>query len=120
MYNRAVRCIFNVPYTTHRYIIPLLTDCVPIMERVVKLSEKMAKKMLSSCNEAVAFLARMCIRTSQSLLGSNMAYIRNFEKYVPSEEQLAIGLAIRELLGEPPEGLSQGEVHSLVELMCIT
>ena len=77
MWNRCVRRLLHLPYTTHRHLLPQLMDCPSAIRQIYSRFLKLLDKMKESDNERVAFLAKMCINDQRSIIGSNLTVICN-------------------------------------------
>ena len=75
-WNRCVRRVFHLPYTTHRRLLPQLLGSPMALRQIYARFVKLVSKMVKNKNERVNFLARMCIKDSNSVIGSNLNVIR--------------------------------------------
>ena len=113
-WNKAVRRILHLPFTTHRWLLPILAKRPPLQNQLETRFLKFISSMFNSDNNIVSFISNFAFCCRNSVLGNNIAYIeycRNVDftsslstsvnivndSFVPCEEELAIAQAVREL-----------------------
>ena len=70
-WNKAVRHIFNLPYTTHRYFLPFIVGRLYVKDEIYLRTRKLILTMLNSKNASVNFLTRSNIEIQTSVIGCN-------------------------------------------------
>ena len=75
-WNRCIRRAFHLPCTTHRRFLPQLLESAMALRQIYARFLKLLTKMMGSKNERVSFLARMSVRDSCSVIGSNINVIK--------------------------------------------
>ena len=75
-WNKAVRRVFNVPYTTHTILLGQLLNTCHVSMQLVKRLRKFIDGMLVINNVIVRHMVRRAISSAQSPLGRNIAIIR--------------------------------------------
>ena len=138
-WNVAVRLAWNVPRTTHRYLIEGISGCLHPKVMLASRQVKFREQLLSSCKMGVRVLASLDSNDQRCVLGKNMAKLSrecnsNMEdltrsivksrlKYyeVPEEEGWRLG-PILEILDENLEipGLTHEESSEILAYLCTT
>ena len=75
MWNRSVRRLFALPYTTHRSLLPLLNNTCSALEQIYCRFVKLVKTMLQSDNEKVCYVASRFLNHVNSIIGANLHII---------------------------------------------
>ena len=74
-WNRGVRRMLKLPWLTHRRFLPHIAGLPSAEVMVYRRFVKMARTMISSTNEIVNFIAAMCIKSKDSIMGQNLEKI---------------------------------------------
>ena len=136
-WNVAVRLAWNVPRTTHRYLIEGISGCPHPKVMLASRQVKFREQLLTSCKMGVRVLASLASNDQRCVLGQNMAKLsrectsnmvdltpsivksrlRYFE--VPEEEGWRLG-PILEILDENLEipGLTLEESSEILAYLC--
>ena len=107
-----------MPHKTHRALLPGLTGRNPCLDRIVSLSLKNVQCMQTSLNSHVSFVANSFVNNLESIIGANSHYCNNHTFFTQTDEEVAICLAIKELLNGPPEGFTAVEAAALAHWLC--
>jgi hypothetical protein len=75
-WNKAVRHLLDVPYTTHTRVLPYLLDTLYIKEQIYLRSAKMIETMIKSNNHSIRFIANNEINNHLSIIGENWNTIK--------------------------------------------
>ena len=75
MWNRCIRRLMNLPYTTHTRFLPLLNGTCSAIEQIYSRFLSLVKTMLNSTNVRVNYLARRSINDATSIIGANLHVI---------------------------------------------
>ena len=87
-WNRCVRRALHLPYTTHRRFLPQILESPLALRQIYARFLKLLEKMMESKNKRVSFIARMSVKDSCSVIGSNVNVIMkelNCDSYVLPE-----------------------------------
>ena len=79
-WNKAVRRIFHLPFTTHRFLLPCVTQSDHIRDNLIKRSTTLFQNMMLSDNEVIKFLsvnAYFC----NSPIGLNRKFFNMYHMY---------------------------------------
>jgi len=60
-WRRGVRAIWNVPYTTHSYLLPLICQCLPLFDKLCRRSINFARLCVSHESQFISLIASYCI-----------------------------------------------------------
>ena len=74
-WNRGVRRLFNLPYTTHTRFLQAFTCTPHAKEQVFIRFYKMVRTMMKSYNHRMSFLARYMSQDARSITGKNLRII---------------------------------------------
>lgn len=75
-WNKAVRCMYNLPYNAHRWILGPLIGQPHISQQLHIRDIKFIYRMLDCPNSIVKQCVNMASRTADSLIGYKLAYYR--------------------------------------------
>ena len=75
-WRKGVRRVWDLPYTTHRYLLPLLGRCLPVLDEICRRSMIFVITCLSHTSSLVKYVAHHSIRfgLNFSLVGRNVLY----------------------------------------------
>jgi len=75
-WRKGVRRVWDLPYTTHRYLLPLLGRCLPVLNEICRRSMNFIITCLSHTSSLVKYIAHHSIRfgLNFSLVGRNVLY----------------------------------------------
>ena len=130
MWNRCVRRILKLPYTTHVRFLPKLIQCPHAWEQVSQRFVNMVKAMLNSNNKIIRFIAKSGMNNRNTIIGSNLwhitsnakcdAMLGNIKFYNLSEEESATVQVIQELrdAGQLVDNFTSSEQISLLYFCC--
>ena len=141
-YNVAVRNIFNLPRTTHRYLLESISDAHHLYVMLLSRYVTFVKMLLENDAFEVRFLSEMCLRKQWTVLGKsitkiaelcdmetspmdlNASIVKKRLKYasIPSEETWRIGI-IKDMLdimnySTSTPGLTDHEVSEILTVAC--
>ena len=80
-FNVAVRTIFNLPRTTHRYIVESLIDSSHLYVQLLSRYVTFSKSLLENDAFEVRFLAQCCISDKRSILAKSLYRIADETKF---------------------------------------
>lgn len=81
-WRKGLRTVWRVPFRTHRYLLPLISNCLPLFDEICKRSLNFIRTCLQSESNLVRNVSRHGVFNSpgSSLLGSNIRFCaRRFE-----------------------------------------
>ena len=61
MWRRGVRSIWNLPYTTHCYLLPLICQCLPVFDELCRRSINFMRSCVSQESKLISKIASHCI-----------------------------------------------------------
>jgi hypothetical protein len=75
-WRRGVRSIWNLPYTTHCYLLPLICQCLPVFDELCRRSINFARSCVSHESKLISQIASYCIHFARckSPMGSNILF----------------------------------------------
>ncbi len=76
-WNKCVRRLFQLPYTTHTRFLPLVLDTSLVMDQIYGRFLKLVNVMCYSRNVSIKFLANFCVQSPRSIIGSNLRVIQS-------------------------------------------
>jgi hypothetical protein len=78
-WRKALRRVLNLPYDTHSYLLPLLTDTLPVFEEICRRSAKFILKCFNSSSTLVKYVTRHAIDIARynSNVGKNALFCCN-------------------------------------------
>jgi len=121
-WNKAVRRIFNLPYTTHRYLLPFVSQSDHIRDNLLKRFNSFLQTWISSENSVITQLA-LNAHFSNSPIGLNKKYSKIFSQRSLTLEEQSHGqlisslLKIREQMWSVPE-FEKEEVEIMLHNIC--
>ena len=140
-WNVAVRHAWNLPKTTHRYLIESISGSLHPKVMLASRYSKFVKSLQSSPKYSVRVLASMCTSDLRTVMGHSLdkicnecdmaissdssyptpAQIKKNMKYfpVPVNEKWRTG-AITELLDKQFPGFTENEMNEIVSYLCKT
>ena len=79
-WRKALRRVLNLPLDSHSYLLPLLTDTLPIFIEICRRSAQFILNCLNSRSSLVQFVARHAITIARynSCIGRNMLFCSNY------------------------------------------
>jgi hypothetical protein len=82
-WRKALRRVLNLPYDTHSYLLPLLTDTLPVFEEICRRSAKFILKCFNSSSTLVKYVTRHAIDIARynSNVGKNALFCCNYFKW---------------------------------------
>ena len=96
-WNKAVRRIFHLPFTTHRFLLPCVTQSEHIRDNLIKRSTTLFQNMMLSDNEVIKCLsvnAYFC----NSPVGLNRKFFNVYQNRALSEEEEGLSGLLLSLL----------------------
>jgi hypothetical protein len=140
-WNRAIRQIFDLPWTSHRYWIETVSDCLHPKVMLCSRYVKFHKSLTSSRKSSVRFLSKLKEHDLRTVLGKTLSRIQqecgaaslqelnpNFVKEhmryakVPEDEQWKAGLLKELLLASgrvlTVENLEPAEIKMMIDHLC--
>ena len=116
-WNVSVRNIFNVPYTTHRYLIEPLSDCPHPKTMISGRYVKFVHSLASSSKPSVSYLARIVRNDNRTLMGRTLSKISR-------ETSIAKAALTSSIVGKglsyfPVPGDQMWRIDILKELLCV-
>jgi len=118
LYNRCVRRLLSLPWTTHTRYLPSLSGAPLSIFRTGRMFSKMWAAMKKSDNYKVRYLANTC--GAGSIIGRNVAYLENqtSECTLTQDEQCTV-TAIRELKDNMlPHLFNESETLEFCNFLC--
>lgn len=121
-WNKAVRRIFNLPFDTHRYLLPYVSQSEPIRYQLIKRFKTFFAACVSSENVIVNLLA-LNSYFCNSTMASNRKISATLNPAVYSDSELSLGgtlvslLKVREQQWLLPS-FQQNEVIEMIENIC--
>ena len=75
-WRRGVRSIWNLPYTTHCYLLPLICQCLPVYDELCRRSMNFARSCVSLESKLISQIASYCIHFARrkSPMGPNILF----------------------------------------------
>ena len=75
-WRRGVRSIWNLPYITHCYLLPLICQCLPVFYELCRRSINFARSCVSHESKLICQIASYCIHFARfkSPMGSNILF----------------------------------------------
>ena len=61
VWRRGVRSIWNLPYTTHCYLLPLICQCLPVFDELCRRSINFMRSCVSHESKLISTIASHCI-----------------------------------------------------------
>ena len=100
-FNRGVRILFNLPFRTHRNILPVLLDTVPLELQLARRFMKMFFKMSNSPNPIVKIVTDFLQNDCRSIISKNVSHFDTLsaQNSPPNDQLLCKCFAIKEILG---------------------
>jgi len=91
-WRKALRRVLNLPYNTHSYLLPLLTDTLPIFDEICKRSARFIVSCLFGSSRLVQSVAwhSIVVAKYNSVLGSNALFC--CERYDWSVDEFRLAL----------------------------
>ena len=87
-WRKAVRRLWNLPYTTRSSLLPHLMKCKPIQQQIYQRCLAMCTAMLKSENEKINFISNLSLKNS-GIIGQNMQFLKsvnlNFD-FLPADD----------------------------------
>jgi len=73
-WRKGLRRVLNLPYNTHNYLLPLLTETLPVFDELCKRSSRFVVSCLFSKSLLVRSVASYCVRFARrdSVIGCNV------------------------------------------------
>lgn len=94
MWNRSVRRILQLPYTTHTRYLPSLMGTCNIMDQIYMRFMKMLSVMLNSENSRVKHLTAVSISNPRSIIGGNVRVIMDRLQIMDQETVISQGASL--------------------------
>ena len=118
-WNKAVRRIFHLPSTTHRFLLPCVTQSEHIQDNLIKRSTTLSQNMMLSDNEVIKLLsvnAYFC----NSPVGLNRKFFNMYQKKALSEEEEGLSGLLLSLLKtrENHWCIPQFDIDEINEIIC--
>ena len=75
-WRRGVRSIWNLPYTTHCFLLPLICQCLPVFDELCRRSIDFARSCVSRESKLISQIASYCVHFARckSPMGSNILF----------------------------------------------
>lgn len=110
-WNKAVRHLCKLPYTTHTKILPYVINTLSIKEQIYLRASNMIRKMLNSNNKSVKFLAQHNVNIHTSIIGENVFLI---ESHIEADIMCKnVSLCLRRKLNE----MFNPDYHCVIEML---
>ena len=90
-WNMAVRNIFNLPWTTHRYWIENISNCLHPQVMLCSRYVKFYQSLISSKKSSVRFLSRLLENDRRTVFGRTLSHLRS-ECEVAANKELSADL----------------------------
>ena len=74
-WNRAARRILELPYDSHRFLLPELLNMKPLHVQLCKRVLTMYSTMYNSDNKTISYLYKHCLHDKNSFIARNVFYI---------------------------------------------
>ena len=94
---KAIRCISNLPYNTHRYLLPFVAGSSHIRVNLVKRFHNFFNALMSSDNKIIELLVYNC-HFSKTPQGLNRKLMNMYNCYKYNEVEQAHGAPLLSLL----------------------
>jgi hypothetical protein len=94
-WRKALRRLLRLPNDAHSYLLPILTDTLPVFVEICKRSARFIYSCLFSASSFVQKFVRYCITDAKynSIIGANALYLCNFFNWTLSNFMLgSVGL----------------------------
>ena len=141
-FNVAVRTIFNLPRTTHRYLLEPLIDCPHLFVQLTARFVTFSKSLLTNNSFPVRFLARYCISDKRTTFANLLHKIADLSSFngditqlssqhvkknmtyakIPDGDKWRIGVVkdMLKILNKrcPSNGLTEAEATRILEYAC--
>jgi len=121
-WRKAVRRLWNLPFTTRSSLLPELMKCKPIQHQIYQRCQLMCSSMLRSDNVKINYISNLSL-VNNGLIGVNMAFLRNMDmSFVISSTEKDRANIIRELVScrERTLNLDQftdSEIETMLDFM---
>jgi hypothetical protein len=75
-WRRGVRSIWNLPYTTHCYLLPLISQCLPVFDELCRRSINFARSCATHESQFIRQIASYCLHFARckSPMGLNILF----------------------------------------------
>jgi len=75
-WRNSIRKIWELPYQTHSYLLPLLCRCLPIFDQFCMRSLNFVQRCLAHDSDVVKFISDYCMKygRSNSCIGKNVLF----------------------------------------------
>ena len=83
-WRKAIRRLFNLPYTTHRCLLPLLCHDQPVEQQIHKRSIYFIHSLSQSNNPIISLCYQLALFGSQSPISNNLSFLSYFYR-IPRE-----------------------------------
>ena len=80
MYNKCIRRIWRLPFTSHKSIVYSISGHKPMQEVLISRFSKMYSCMCNVDNQVMNFIAKRANSDCTSFIGANVQYVK---QYVP-------------------------------------
>ena len=119
-WNKCIRRLLCLPYKTHRYILPVISNIPTVTNQIHRRIAKFYNKMTVSDNELINYMYKRFINDNMSIIGNNMSFLyKNNNGNALSIHQRCTVDAIRELIDGPAvANFSLDDVQQLVNCLC--
>lgn len=122
-WNKAVRRVWGLPRTTHRYILPLLGSGLDFKQQIVKRFQNLVSRIESSDNDKVRDTMFILRGSQRSIIGRNLAVSRSMKNAPLTVEMVDTASVIVDLCNALDgvfaiDGLSYEEMTCMLESLC--
>ena len=124
-WRKALIRVLNLPYNSHSYLLPLMSNSLPVFVEICKRSSKFILSCLNCQSSLVRSIAWYGIAFARynSCIGSNALFCCNFFKWLPSDFMLGnINMHKDFFVHFSDKQLSVEDINtarSLFEVLCI-
>ncbi len=94
-WNKCVRRIFNLPYTTHTRFLPHILEIGTVTDQICGCFLKMVKTMEQSNNMRVQYITKLSISSAKFIIGSYMRIICRRLKLDNISQLMNMGSCVR-------------------------
>ena len=118
-YNVALRMIFNLPRTTHRYLVESLTDIPHLYVQLLSRYVTFSTSLLESDSFEVRFLARICISDMRTTLGRTMRTIASLCNSSSKESPICAAMVKKKIRYEEIKASEEWRIGVLQDMLDI-
>ena len=139
-WRKALRVVWEVPYMTHNYLLPIMSNCMSLKMSLERRFLKFYKRCINSDSMLIKYVAHMSVNNPFSVCRNNYLEVVHkyklydelsenkinftWDQHCLSADQIACSNVITELIDvrdgfKQCNGLSTEEVNLMIQVLCI-